>query len=75
MPPDHLAQAAIHAVLSRLRRCREPRTLFAAYDEGVLADFALIVSLLPATRSAHLLWRLREAAFHLRWRELVGGPD
>ena len=44
------------------------------YDEGIAPDFALIGGLLPELEipTDELLWQIREAAFHLRWRELNG---
>ena len=67
-----LAEAAAHAVLARLRPCREPGALLAAYEASPRADFALIASLLPGDETSELFWCVRDAAFHLRWRELGG---
>jgi hypothetical protein len=66
-----LAQAAAHAVLAGLRRCTDVPTLLARYEAGAAADFALIRSLLEAPTD-EALWRARDAAFYLRWRELAG---
>jgi hypothetical protein len=66
------AEAAAHAVLSRLRRCTERRQLFDRYETDAAADFALIRSVLPDEPPEEMLWRLRDAAFHLRWLELTG---
>lgn len=70
----YLADAAVHAVLAGLRRCADARALFARYEAEAGADFALIGSLLPGDAGVELLWRLRDAAFYLRWTELTGDP-
>jgi hypothetical protein len=72
-----LAQAALHAVLARLRHCPDVAALFARYETSAAEreDFALIASLLPADpadRECALLRRVREAGFHLRWLEMGG---
>ncbi len=69
-----LQQAAVSAVLSRLRDCETAHQLFDRYDTGMPPDFALIGSLLPELEvpTDELLWQIREAAFHLRWQELKG---
>ncbi len=69
---DHFVEAAVHAVLTGLREHSDPASLFSAYDAGAAADFALIRSLLPEERSEELLWKVRDAAFHIRWVELRG---
>ena len=71
--PEHrqLAEAGMHAVLARLRRWRDPHALFAAYEADTAADFALVRSLLPSDISEEMVWRVREAAFYLRWLELT----
>lgn len=66
-----LVEAAMHAVLAGLRRWSRPAELFTAYEEGTAADFALVRSVLPADASEELLWRIREAAFYLRYLELT----
>lgn len=68
-----LAEAAVHAVLAGLRRCAEPGTLLARYEAEAAADFALIGSLVAGKPSDELFWRVRDAAYHLRWRELTAG--
>lgn len=72
--PTHgpLIEAAVHAVLAGLRRYHQPPSLFAAYETNAAADFALIRSLLPGLLSDEMLWRVRDAAFHLRWIEFTG---
>jgi hypothetical protein len=71
-PEDRqLVEAAMHAVLAGLRRWSRPAELFTAYEEGTAADFALARSVLPADASEELLWRVREAAFYLRYLELT----
>ena len=73
-PEDHgaLAEVAVHAVLAGLRRCAESSALFTCYEADAAADFALIASLLPGGSASELLWRVRDAAFYLRWLELTG---
>jgi hypothetical protein len=66
-----LVEAAMHAVLARLRCWSLPAELFIAYEEGTAADFTLARSVLPADASEELLWRVREAAFYLRYLELA----
>ena len=67
-----LADAAVHAVLAGLRRYTEPPALLTGYEADAAADFVLIRSLLPDS-SADMLWRVRAAAFYLRWLELNRG--
>jgi hypothetical protein len=73
--PRPLAQAAAHAVLTDLRRCTSLAALLARY-ESTAGDLALIRSLLPdaPTRDPveDPVWRVRDAAFYLRWQELSG---
>ena len=45
--PVCLRQAAVHALLVRLRRCTDRRTIFDRYAADAGADFALIDSLIP----------------------------
>jgi hypothetical protein len=72
--PDHrhVMDAAVHAVLAGLRQYKQPARLFTAYEVGAAADLALIRSLVVGERPDVLLWTVRDAAFHLRWIELVG---
>jgi len=72
--PTHgpLIEAAVHAVLAGLRQYRQPPSLFAAYESNAIADFALIRSLVPSRLADEMLWRVRDAAFHLRWVESTG---
>lgn len=65
-------EAAVHAILARLRRHIRPTALFAAYESGAAADFALIRSLVESNLSDDVLWMVRDASFHLRWAELMG---
>jgi hypothetical protein len=67
----HVMEAALHAVLAGLRRYSGPQTLFAAYEPEVAADFALIRSLMQSPLPDEMLWKVRDAAFHLRWVELT----
>lgn len=68
-----LAEAAAHALLARLREHTTPAALLHRYETDATADFVLIGSLLPGSPSDEQLWRARDAAFYLRWRELTGG--
>ena len=68
-----LAEVAVHALLSGLRRHAEPSDLFDCYEADAAADFALMRSLLTNGPGSELLWRVRDAAFYLRWLELMGG--
>jgi len=72
--PTHgpLIEAAVHAVLAGLRQYHQPPSLFAAYETNAAADFALIRSLLPCLLADEMLWKVRDAAFHLRWIESTG---
>ena len=65
-----LAEAAAHALLARLRDCCDPQLLFARYDADPAGDFSLIGSIVPHYPRPELLWRIRDTAFHLRWREI-----
>ena len=67
-----LRDAAVHAVLTGLRRHRDRRALLAAYEASPSADFGLIGSLLDGDERSERFWRVRDAAFHLRWCELTG---
>jgi hypothetical protein len=69
-----LAEAAAHAVLAGLRRCRDRSGLLAAYARGqaVQADLALVASLVGGGEA--LGRAVRDAAFYLRWRELGERP-
>jgi len=70
--PGFLIQAAVHAVLAGLRQHHQPPSIFATYEAHAAADFALIRSLVPSRLSDEMLWRVRDAAFHLRWIEFTG---
>ena len=73
-PADNpLAEAAVHALLARLRQWAERSDLFACYEADAAADFALIGSLLLHGSGSDLAWRVRETAFYLRWLELTDG--
>lgn len=66
-----VVEAAMHAILAGLRRYADAPSLFTAYEAEAAADFALIRSLLPDDFTEETLWRVRDAAFHLRWLELM----
>jgi hypothetical protein len=74
--PLCLAQAAAHAVLADLRRCATLADLLARYEASA-GDLALIRSLVPDAPAPDPVsdpaWRVRDAAFFLRWQELSGG--
>lgn len=69
---EPMVEVAVHALLSRLRLRAEPSTIVACYEADAGSEFALIGSLLPGGVASELLWRVRDAAFHLRWLELGG---
>ncbi|MDE3076741.1 MAG: hypothetical protein KGJ86_15090 [Chloroflexota bacterium] len=71
-PGRPLAEAAAHALLAKLRDCSGVQPLFARYDADPAGDFSLIGSILPHYPRPELLWRIRDAAFHLCWLELHG---
>ena len=64
-------EAAAHALLARLRRIPDRRLLFARYESAAAADFALIRSVLPEEATEEIMWRVRDAAFYLRWIEIT----
>jgi hypothetical protein len=66
-----LAEIATHAVLARLCRYAQATALFSAYQTDAAPDLALIGSLLIGDVAARLLWQARDAAYYLRWRELL----
>lgn len=68
-----LVEVAVHAVLTGLRRCGEPGSLLSRYEDDTAADFALIGSLIAGQSGDTVFWQIREAAYHLRWRELTDG--
>jgi hypothetical protein len=70
---DWLVEAAVHAVLAGLRGCGRPGDLLARYEADAAGDLALVGSLVngAADAAGDLPHRVREAAFHLRWRELT----
>jgi hypothetical protein len=72
--PEHsyLMDAAVHAVLAGLREYKQSASLFTTYEAGAAADLALIRSLVRGEHPDELLWTVRDAAYHLRWIELVG---
>ena len=73
--PRWLAQAAAHAVLPDLRRCATLADLLVRYEASA-GDLALIHSLVPDAPAPDPVndpaWRVRDAAFYLRWQELSG---
>ena len=69
-----VVDAATHAVLSGLRRQPTPSELLACYGADAAGDLALIGSLLPDAL-AEACWRVRDAAFYLRWLELADDAE
>lgn len=61
----------MHSVLAGLRATRDVRSLFQGYEQNAAADFALIRSLVSEGIAEDLMWKVRDAAFHLRWLELT----
>jgi hypothetical protein len=49
--------------------------LFPCYEADTGADLALIASLVLGDPAAGLPWRVRDAAYYLRWRELTDDQD
>ena len=66
-----LVEAALHGVLAGLRTSRDVQPLFVVYEANAAADFALIRSLVTEGLPEELVWKVRDAAFHLRWLELT----
>ena len=68
-----LPEAAAHALLAMLWGCTQPLALFDWYDSSEQddVDFALIGSLVPGDLTSELWWKVRDTAYHLRWRELA----
>lgn len=68
-----LPEAATAALLARLRQCTIPIHLFDWYDssEEDDVDFALVSSLVPVDLTSPVWWQVRNAAYHLRWREFT----
>jgi hypothetical protein len=76
-PCSLLEQAALHAVLGALRDVAEPLALFRRHAEAH-PEFALIASVVEATRHEDLAYDILDTAFLLRWNELVAdgrGPE
>ena len=76
---DWLVEAAVHAVLSGLRGCSRPGDLLTRYEAEAAGELALVGSLVGSPRGVagvpaepvDFPYRVREAAFYLRWRELT----
>ena len=69
-----LVEAATHAVLSGLRHRPTASELLACYGTDAAGDLALIGSLLPDAL-VEACWRVRDAAFYLRWLELADDAE
>lgn len=66
-----LVEAAVHGVLAGLRNSLDMQSLLATYEQKAAADFALIRSLVTEGLPEEMVWKVRDAAFHLRWLELT----
>jgi len=64
--------AAIAAVVGRLRQYTEAKSLFPAYEDSADAEYQLIASVLPEQPGENVLVQVRDAAFHVRWLQLNG---
>jgi hypothetical protein len=62
---------AVHATLSALRHIDLPLALFRRHAEAN-PEFDLVISLVRATPHEDLAYDLLDAAFLLRWNELIG---
>ena len=69
-PWSVLEQAAVHAVLGTLRDVDVPLGLFARHATAH-AEVALVQSLVEAEPLSDLAYDILDAAFLLRWNELV----
>ena len=67
-----LAEAAMHAVLTGLRRSRDVAALFRCYDADTAAEIELVRSIMPDGTDEQTLFDVRDAAFWLRWLQLTG---
>jgi hypothetical protein len=65
-----LERASLHAVLASLRDLNQPSDLFRHHAEAY-AEFSLILSVVPVERQSALAYDILDAAFLLRWNELV----
>jgi len=76
-PCSLLEHAAVHATLGVLRDVETPLALFRRHAEAH-PEFALISSLVHATRHEDLTYDILDTAFLMRWNELVAdgnGPE
>ncbi len=76
-PCSLLEHAAVHATLGVLRDVETPLALFRRHAEAH-PEFALISSLVHATRHDDLTYDILDTAFLMRWNELVAdgnGPE
>ena len=71
-PCSILEHAAVHATLSVLRDTVEPLALFRRHREAN-PELALILSLIRVGEHEDLAYDMLDAAFLLRWNELVAG--
>lgn len=69
---DWPVQIALHTLLARLRHQRDLPSLVGNYHASVVEDFAIIRAVIRVEPLADLVWDVRDAAFHRRWRELTG---
>jgi len=76
-PCSVLAHTAVHITLGILREVDNPLALFRRHAEAH-PEFALIASLVEATRHEDLAYDILDTAFLMRWNELVAdgnGPE
>ena len=76
-PCSVLEVAAVHATLGALRDVQAPLDLFRRHSVAQ-PEFALIESLVRATQRDDLAYDILDAAFLMRWNELVAdgyGPE
>jgi hypothetical protein len=67
-----LAEAAMHAVLTGLRRKADTAELFRCYDADTSDEIELVRSVMPEGTDEQTLHDIRDAAFWLRWLQLTG---
>ena len=67
-----LAEAAMHAVLTGLRRSSDVAALFRCYEADTAAELELVRSIMPEGTDEQTLFDVRDGAFWLRWLQLTG---
>ena len=69
-----IQQAALHAVLAALRDVKDPLELFSRHSQAH-PEFRLILSVLPHDRPQNIEYDILDAAFLMRWTELLADGD